>query len=539
MNELKINYHYLNQCDMNCSFCFGKMNESFCEKRVVETFESLIKLTTTINLAGGEIFLYLDLLRKLVSIGVKNNIQLSLITNGYILTNKLGDERVDYIIRNVKMIGVSIDSFNNDTNEAIGRATNSKLVTVDGMVELSKLCKKYRTKLKINTVISSLNNNQTIVSEINKINPTKWKVIQVSTNDDGISVSRELFDLYCNRNHHSSMVVEYNDSIEKSYIMFNNDGVLFHGRKHYKKINVNEVVERFSRHPASNFKRILNENNIDISNYYARYDNQEVNLLFNKRCFSRFSKNKFNGNTLFLDVESISIEGKRLNKYRHLSNNQVHLLYTGLVVNNSFEISDQVFDHIPIGVNLNKELNDNSSKVFNDFYSNFFLTLRKYRIRNIVVSGVDTERNFLQDCLYYLSSSGDFSRKDYEYLQKLLNNLTDVQLIKRNGIIKTGTNKSASRTILEEIKNFRNDLFYYFRKYQKDTTSSSYICDQLITIYVEKYDGSKKLLNMLVSEIREYCMDDVYDDFELMYSYMTLQNSSVYKQSIQEVVYGS
>jgi radical S-adenosyl methionine domain-containing protein 2 len=532
MKELKINYHFLNQCDMQCKFCFGQMNRKYSQEEIVATFKSLVKLTNSINLAGGEIFLNIELLKHLVEIGVKSNVQLSLITNGYILTNNLDDPQVRYIISNVKQIGVSIDSFKKLTNIEMGRHVSEKIVSLEELKELREVCNEFRTKLKINSVITQANLNETLGKKMSVVKPDVWKVIQVVSEDEKVKIQDEQFEAFLKKNKLDNNInSEFATKMRSSYIMVNNEGVLFYDGKHIDDINVNEIVEVYSKNPTSAFYNILDAYDISIENYFERYSTDKKQIAFNKfKYLKTFNKeiNTIKGNILFLDVESITPRPRDgMRKYLKYSHTQLHLLYTGLVVSNNLEVLEQISDYIPLGVDIVNHLNSDS-ELFKDFFRTFFKTLKRHKITDIVVSGIDTERNFIQDCIYYIGS--ELNRKDYEFLQKLLNNLHDIQSVKRNGVFSTESNKTASRSVLDELHAKRPDLFYYTRDYNKDGKSSLTIAKLLIDLYIEYTDMDIQFLENSIQTIRDYCLDDVYDDFELAYIYEGLLQTTIQKE---------
>jgi molybdenum cofactor biosynthesis enzyme MoaA len=529
MKEFKVNYHYLNECDMKCKFCFGKMNKGFNEQGVIETFKSICKITNSVNLAGGEIFLYIDLLKKLIEIAVRNKVQVSFISNGFILINNLEDDRVDYIIRNVKLIGVSIDSFIAKTNLETGRNSNRNFVNQENMIKLRKKCSKYRTKLKINTVITQSNLNEEIGNKILTISPDKWKIIQVVSADMNVKVSKDEFLGFIDKNQLNNIVdIEFAKCMRKSYIMINNEGILYYNGKHIGSVNVNDIVTNNKKNFSEIFLDTLVKNNIDVSLYLNRYDMQDINLYFSKSKYAKKISSVFDkvkGNILFLDVESVTPRYKgNTKKYVKYTASQLHFLYTGLVINQNFEVQKQIFDWIPPHVDIRENTNSNSD-VYVKFYLNFFDMIMKNKIRKIVVSGIDTERNFLEDCLYYISSK--ISRKEYEKIQSLLNNLLDIQVVKTSNIIESNNNSCASRRILESLHQSRPDLFLYTRSIFKDSESSFDICKVLIDIYFEGFKQNEIFLNKCIEMVKEYCLDDVYDDFELAYIYEGIMHTSI------------
>jgi radical S-adenosyl methionine domain-containing protein 2 len=156
------------------------MNESL-NNDVLKTFNALTKLTNAINFAGGEVFLDIDKLHEMVQLGLKKSIQMSIISNGYQLLKHLDDPKIHFILKHIDKLGISLDSFNETTNGSIGRKT----LDLKSLIKVSNLCRQYRTKLKINTVVSKLNHYEHMVDAIEQISPDVWKIIEVYSDVKG------------------------------------------------------------------------------------------------------------------------------------------------------------------------------------------------------------------------------------------------------------------------------------------------------------------------------------------------------------------
>ncbi|WP_418605075.1 radical SAM protein [Kingella kingae] len=70
-----------------------------------------------LNLVGGEIFLYPDLMTMIIHEAKLRGFGLSAITNGSLISNDM----IDLVAKNFSMIGFSVDSLNDETNRQIGR----------------------------------------------------------------------------------------------------------------------------------------------------------------------------------------------------------------------------------------------------------------------------------------------------------------------------------------------------------------------------------------------------------------------------------
>lgn len=123
---------------------------------------------TRINLAGGEPMLAPHL-QALIDYIVEKGFECSLITNGSLLT----EEFIKKNKNKLSMIGISIDSMDDDMNDLIGRKT------ITNIQFLSKTIKDQRIRLKINICISKINMNYDFESLIKEIEPDRLKLMQV------------------------------------------------------------------------------------------------------------------------------------------------------------------------------------------------------------------------------------------------------------------------------------------------------------------------------------------------------------------------
>lgn len=525
MKEVKINFHYLNQCDMHCYHCFDRINKvKFNKNQVIDTFKLLCNITKAINLVGGEVFTDIPLLTELVKIGTKNNVMLSIVSNGYILLNNLSDENCKYILRNIKMLGISIDSFDDETNQLIGREVDGKALSISKLEKLKQFCTRYNTKLKINTVITQNNIKENLSKNIIRFKPNIWKILQVSTDNVDLEVSNEEFKefLDCNKLELETKI-EYSSNIRSSYVMVNAEGQLYFDGA-FTNINVNDEIEEKKLNPFTFYAK-LKSNNIDLVNYFSRYST-EGNIKFNKTDYHRKFKKKISnkGNILFLDVESFTPRPSESRDMLKYTRTQIHLLYCGLVVNQDKEILLTFSDYIDYNNDIRKCIDKTwkHSKIFEQFYSDFIKKLKENKINTIIVSGLDTETNFLLDAIYYVKN---LNRKDFEYIEREFNHLLDIQLIGKSDILLSDTKKLASRNINDNLHAFRSDIFVHQREGKKDLESSHKVSLDLESIYFRpnlEIDRNKK-----IDEIRKHCFSDIFDDFELFYSYELLSKSSI------------
>lgn len=174
---VSVNYHFTRKCNKTCKFCFHTEKTSH-----VATQEEMMRGLTLlkkagmrkINFAGGEPFLYPEKLGWLCQfckegLGLES---VSIITNGTKLTERWLDKYGEF----VDVMGVSCDSFNEETNTAIGRGTGKN---VEQLFRIRDWCRKLGIKFKLNTVVCKLNWQEDMAAIVEELDPQRWKCFQV------------------------------------------------------------------------------------------------------------------------------------------------------------------------------------------------------------------------------------------------------------------------------------------------------------------------------------------------------------------------
>ena len=152
-------------------------------------------------------------------------------------------------------MGLSIDGLNKDLNQQIGRATTAgRYLDAAGNLERIQWIKDIGAQLKINTVVSALNQNADFNEFILKAQPVRWKILQVTPvegqNDQFIKlleIQRSTFDQFVARHNQLEtlgvrVVAEAVETIRGSYAMISPDGRFFdssEGHHHYS----NRIME--------------------------------------------------------------------------------------------------------------------------------------------------------------------------------------------------------------------------------------------------------------------------------------------------------
>ena len=227
---LSVNYHFTRLCNMKCGFCFHTRKNSFLMN--IEKAKKGLKILKQagmkkINFAGGEPFLYPHYLEALCRY-CKNELNLekvSIVTNGTLVKEDFIQKNHNYI----DMIGVSLDSFDEDINKKIGRGTGKNVIQA---FKIAEMCKKYNIKFKLNTVVCKYNYNENMIENVQKLNPDRWKCFQVlmvkGENDSNETlrnakeflISDEQFKMFCDKHKHLKCFVNENNKImANSYLI--------------------------------------------------------------------------------------------------------------------------------------------------------------------------------------------------------------------------------------------------------------------------------------------------------------------------------
>ena len=237
--ELTVNWHIREECNFSCNFCYAKFAQrsvftaqypgvlrelAALPGKALETRPDAIHVgRIRLNFAGGEPFLE----KKLGSaIDLAHNLGLSpsFITNGSLLTD-------DFILRFGRMIsvaGFSVDSFEEKTNQAIGRASRRGLqVGFDDIERIFEVFRQVspRTILKINTVVCPENVTEDLRPGLARLAPDRWKMLRVIPIHGARPVTDAEFAAFVAR--HDTVrgaVVEDNCDMHRSYLMIDPAG---------------------------------------------------------------------------------------------------------------------------------------------------------------------------------------------------------------------------------------------------------------------------------------------------------------------------
>jgi radical S-adenosyl methionine domain-containing protein 2 len=234
---VSVNFHFTRKCNKTCAFCFHTEKTSFVASEA-DMQRGLRLLRDAgmrkINFAGGEPFLYPKKLAMLCrfckeQLGLES---VSIITNGTLVT----EAWMRAYGRWVDVLGVSCDSFDEETNVRIGRGTGENVAQ---LFRIRAWCRLLGVKFKLNTVVCTHNWREDMAATVEQLDPFRWKVFQVllveGENDDGgtdsaldkrkrdarkLLISDEQFHAFSGRHQHlTCFVPEPNSLMASSYLI--------------------------------------------------------------------------------------------------------------------------------------------------------------------------------------------------------------------------------------------------------------------------------------------------------------------------------
>uniref|UniRef100_A0A672HFR9 S-adenosylmethionine-dependent nucleotide dehydratase RSAD2 n=1 Tax=Salarias fasciatus TaxID=181472 RepID=A0A672HFR9_SALFA len=229
-----VNYHFTRQCNYKCGFCFHTAKTSFVLP-VEEAKRGLRLLREAgmekINFSGGEPFLQDRgaFLGSLVQF-CKQDLHLpsvSIVSNGSLIRESWFQKYGEFL----DILAVSCDSFDEDTNQLIGRAQGRKS-HLQNLYRIRSWCQQYRVAFKINSVVNAFNVDEDMSEHIVQLDPVRWKVFQcllIDGENAGQSALREArrfvvsdrqFEDFLDR--HSGvacLVPESNEKMRNSYLI--------------------------------------------------------------------------------------------------------------------------------------------------------------------------------------------------------------------------------------------------------------------------------------------------------------------------------
>jgi len=168
---------------MRCNYCFATFRDVVAEvlpkghlprEEALRVVEMLAEHFAKVTFAGGEPMLC-PWLPELIRAAKQREATTMLVTNGTKLTHpwilKMAGE-LDWIT-------LSIDSASDETHRRLGRAVNNKAITAADYALTAACARRAGMRLKVNTVVTSLNVGEDMSNLIATLKPERWKILQV------------------------------------------------------------------------------------------------------------------------------------------------------------------------------------------------------------------------------------------------------------------------------------------------------------------------------------------------------------------------
>lgn len=179
------NYHLVQHCNMRCNFCYARFTDvirdtkvaaiGLGEARARQVVEQICDIGfRKINFAGGETLLRKDL-PALLRLAKERGLATSVVTNGHYIT----ESWVEKVRGLLDQVGISVDSASAETRVAMGRAHLGKVaLTNQDYLDRAELLRAAGISLKINTVVTAQNHQESMGDFIRELRPYRWKVFQ-------------------------------------------------------------------------------------------------------------------------------------------------------------------------------------------------------------------------------------------------------------------------------------------------------------------------------------------------------------------------
>lgn len=274
-----VNFHLWQACNMRCKFCFA----TFQDVRTILpkghlTREDAIKVTVAlceagfskITFVGGEPTLCPWII-ELISVAKSYGLTTMMVTNG----TRLNYQFLKELRPVLDWLCLSIDSLNENRNRQTGRMqANGIAYSETEYRALVEIIKQEGFRLKINTVVHSLNYSEVMGDFIEWADPLRWKVFQVlpieGQNDGKVEpllISDAHYENFL-KNHarfRNKPVVETNNQMKGSYLMVDPSGRFFdnaEGTHNYSQPILEVGVAGAVKQVNSNYEKFVERGGI-------------------------------------------------------------------------------------------------------------------------------------------------------------------------------------------------------------------------------------------------------------------------------------
>lgn len=232
---ISVNLVVTTRCNYNCRFCFGhykQLNSIPKDDRILEIPKLLSEAgCQKLTLEGGEPFLFphiFELLKEAKKVGLVTCI----VTNGKLVT----EEKIISMSPYLDWIALSIDSPNEATEIELKRGEGDH---ISNCKEIASWAHELGIRLKINSVITSLNYTQNMKNMILELKPDRWKAFQLlQIEGENVETTKNLtitddeFQHFIKKHESVRMkgtefICETQEDMKGSYVMLLADGRFF------------------------------------------------------------------------------------------------------------------------------------------------------------------------------------------------------------------------------------------------------------------------------------------------------------------------
>lgn len=252
-DQLVLNWHITEACNYSCQYCYAKWEKLDMQRELIHdrirTTELLYRLyeffhpgnldnplrrqmnwsSIRLNLAGGEPLLYANRVLDILPIAREIGFDTSLITNG----SRLDSEIISSIAPALSLIGLSIDSAVEKSNQEIGRMDRRgrqlDIAGLSNLIDAARRCNPL-LRVKVNTAVNKVNQSDNMTEVIQRLRPEKWKLLRMlPVVDDRLAVSQQIFDEFVTRHARLGDIrhIEDNQDMTESYLMIDPLGRFF------------------------------------------------------------------------------------------------------------------------------------------------------------------------------------------------------------------------------------------------------------------------------------------------------------------------
>ena len=269
MKNLVVNWHITEMCNYHCKFCFAKWDhqdeiwDDFDNaKAILDNIHSIWEPGFRLNFVGGEPLLFPSKIMPVMEYAIKLGMDVSAQTNG---TNI---EILKPVVKYISQIGISIDSWNHEKNKSIGRFYGNKTLSKEDLTsKINKLRDAGGTfKLKINTVVSEWNWDDTVIPQMEALNCNRIKILKQLPFGSSKGITQEQFYAFLRNNYSENLpiYIEDNDLMTESYLMIAPNGKLFQNGNSESYVYSDSLL-------STEFTEAMKQINFDINKFDSRY----------------------------------------------------------------------------------------------------------------------------------------------------------------------------------------------------------------------------------------------------------------------------